>query len=491
MVASECYPLVKTGGLADVVGALPLGLAEFGCDVRVMLPSYPVVAAALPDARDLLSIDDLFGGPATVKLGRSLTGLDILAVDAPHLFDRPGNPYLGPNGHDWSDNHFRFAALALAAARITAEAPDGWRAEIVHAHDWQAGLTPLYLGTAMALPPPVVFTVHNIAFPGLCPASELPTLELPPEGFTPAGFEYYGQVSFLKAGLVYSDRLTTVSPTYAAELQTAPFGMGFDGVLRARRGDLVGILNGIDETVWNPETDPTLAAPYSARTLPRKKLTRSALQTEMGLDQDPAALLFCVVSRLTDQKGLDLLAGNLPWLVAQGGQLALLGSGTRDLEILFAAAASRYPGRVGVKLAYDEPLSHRMIAGADAILVPSRFEPCGLTQLYGLRYGTVPIVARTGGLADSVIDANAAAREAGVATGIVFDPIDAEGLRRALSRAFELFADRAVWRGLVRNGMRQPVGWSRSAARYQGLYRTLVDGQSAAGAAEEEISDVA
>jgi starch synthase len=475
MVASECYPLIKTGGLADVVGALPRGLAAMGCRTRVMLPNYPAVAAGILEPRPVARYDDLFGGPATLLAARSRNGLDVLALDARHLFARSGNPYLGADGRDWSDNHLRFAALALAAARFVADAPDDWSTDVVHCHDWQAGLVPVYLREEMSAPPPVAFTIHNIAFPGLCAASALAALGLPPAGFTPAGFEYYGQISFLKAGLVYADALTTVSPTYAVELQSPAFGMGFEGVLQARRADLVGILNGVDDEVWNPGTDPFIKAPYGPDAPEGKPVNRAALQDTMGLDPDPAALLFCVVSRLTGQKGLDLLGEHLPTLVARGGQLALLGTGSPDLEALFREAGARHRGRIGVKIGYDEPLSHLFVAGADAILVPSRFEPCGLTQLYGLRYGTVPVVARTGGLADSVIDATDAARAVGVATGIVFDPIDSEGFGRALARAFELFADRDAWTGLVRNGMRHPVGWSRSAGQYAALYRGLAE----------------
>jgi starch synthase len=475
MVASECFPLVKTGGLADVVGALSGALQAFGCHVRVMLPYYPAVATQLREPR-VISAFHVFGAPASMIAGRSENGLEIVALDAPHLYGRPGSPYLDPEGRDWSDNHRRFAALSRAAARLVATSPDGWGAGVVHCHDWQSGLTPVYITAAMTATPPVVFTIHNIAFPGLCAADEVEALGLPANGFNPVGFEYYGKVSLLKAGLVYSDRLTTVSPTYATELQTPAFGMGFDGVLRARRAVLIGILNGIDETTWNPETDRFAAAAYSARSFDGKRVNRAAVQQKMALDPDEAALLVCVISRLTNQKGLDILAEALPVLIGLGGQLALLGTGDSELEATFTAAAAAYPGRVGVRIAYDEALSHLLLAGADAILVPSRFEPCGLTQHYGLRYGTIPIVARTGGLADSIIDANTAATTAGVATGIMFDPIDTEGLGRAFGRAAALFADPTLWSDLVRAAMKQQVGWSRSAARYAALYQELAGG---------------
>ena len=478
MVASECFPLVKTGGLADVVGALPAALAEGGCETRVLLPAYPTVAAGLSVTQTVATFDSLFGGPARLVLGKAQGGLEIVALEAPHLFDRPGNPYVGPDGSDWPDNHRRFAALAAAATQYAADPGDGWTADLVHCHDLQAGLTPVYLKRYMRVPPPVVFTIHNIAFQGCFPAAAVSELGLPLEMYTPAGFEYWHQVSFLKAGLVFSDRLTTVSPTYATELRTPRFGMGMEGVLTARAADLVGILNGIDDTAWNPATDRSIAARYSAKEPAGKAKDRAAVQAEMGLQPDPAALLACVISRLTYQKGLDLLAAALPALLTGGGQLALLGTGTPELEAMFVAAAHRYPGRVASRIAYDEGLSHRLIAGADAIVVPSRFEPCGLTQMYGLRYGTVPIVARTGGLADSVIDANEAAMQAGVATGVVFDPIDTDGMRAALRRALALHADGAVWRSMMLAGMRQDVGWVRSAAKYRALYEVLV---SAAG----------
>lgn len=474
MVASECFPLVKTGGLADVVGALPRALIPFDCHARVMLPGYPSVTEQLSHPTVVGTFGDLFGGPAKMVAGRSETGLEIVSLEAPHLYERAGNPYLDPDGRDWPDNHLRFAALCRAAARFAALAPDGWPVDVLHCHDWQAGLTPIYVRAEARAAPPTVFTIHNIAFAGLCAATERERLGLPATGFSIEGYEYWGQISFLKAGLVYSDRLTTVSPTYAKELQTPAFGMGFDGVLRQRQADLIGILNGVDETTWNPETDRLTAATYSARSLGNKKLNRAAVQKQMRLDPDPDSLLVCVVSRLTHQKGLDLLAETLPTLIDLGGQLALLGTGTPELEAMLMKAMRSYPGRVGVRIAYDEALSHLLLAGSDAILVPSRFEPSGLTQLYGLRYGTIPIVARTGGLADSVIDANLSAVTARVATGIMFDPVDAGGLREAYNRAAALFADPIAWHNLIEAAMNQPVGWLRSASRYTALYADVM-----------------
>lgn len=471
-VASECVPFVKTGGLADVVGALPGALAAEGIEARVLLPGYPAVKAALPADAVAHPAGPLSGGPATLLAARA-GGLDLLVLDAPTLFERPGNPYLGPDGKDWPDNHLRFGALCRTAAQVALEGIAGWRPAVVHAHDWQGGLVPAYLRLAGGGAPPSVMTVHNIAFQGLFPAATLASLELPASSFTHTGVEFHGQVGFLKAGLAYADRLTTVSPTYARELADPAFGLGLEGLVAHRRKDFTGILNGIDLTAWDPASDVGLAAPYSASRLAPKATNRKALARRFRLDANRGAPLFCVISRLTRQKGLDLLLAALPRLLARGARLAVLGTGEADLEAGFAEAARDNPGRVGAVIGYDEPLAHLMQGGADAILVPSRFEPCGLTQLYGLRYGTLPVVARTGGLADTVIDANEAALQAGVATGFQFSPITAAALADAIDRACDAFADRALWRGMMRRAMKQPVGWQTSASAYAGIYHAL------------------
>jgi starch synthase len=476
-VASECVPFVKTGGLADVVGALPGALAAEGVEVRLLLPAYPAVKAALPARAKAFDPGKLPGGRAQI-IAAEAAGLDILALDAPRLFGRPGNPYLGPDGKDWPDNHLRYGALCRAAARIALDGIAGWRPDIVHSHDWQGGLVPAYLklGTAKAAAqaPPTLITIHNIAFQGLFPAASVAALGLPERGFSPEGFEFFGQLGFLKAGLAYADRIATVSPTYARELASTEYGMGLEGLIAHRRADLSGILNGIDLAAWNPAGDPLIAAPYTAGRLAPKAKNRKALAERFRLDGNGAAPLFCVVSRLTRQKGLDLLLEALPRLLARGARLAVLGSGDADLEAAFAAAARDNPGRVGVVIGYDEALSHLMQAGADAILVPSRFEPCGLTQLYGLRYGTLPVVARTGGLADTVIDANEAALQAGVATGFQFSPVAAAPLADAVDRTCDAFADRKLWTAMVRRAMKHPVGWKTSAAAYAKTYTELL-----------------
>ena len=473
-VASELAPLVKTGGLADVAGALPGALAPLGWRLRTLLPGYPAVLARLKSGREVWREARLFGGPGRV-LAAKVAGLDLLVLDAPHLFAREGGLYLGPDGKDWPDNAERFAALSWAGAAIASGEAGGWRPEAVHLHDWQAALVPAYLrerGAGLRERgggPGTLITVHNIAFHGLAAAEKLSRLRLPASGFTPSGFEYWGRISALKAGLVWADRLSTVSPTYARELLTPEFGMGLDGVLRARAADLTGILNGIDEAVWNPAADPAIRSYANPRGKPKN---RAALCAELGIEM-PAGPLCVVVSRLSEQKGLDLLLAALPRLLAAGGALALLGSGDAVLEAAWRKAAAASPGRVAVKIGYDEAFAHRLIAGGDAILVPSRFEPCGLTQLYGLRYGTLPVVALTGGLADTVIPANDAALRAGVATGLQFHPVTAGALGDALERVVALHAEPEIWARMQRNAMRHPVGWEASAPAYAALYEGL------------------
>ncbi|MBK5945074.1 starch synthase [Rhodobacter veldkampii DSM 11550] len=470
-VASECVPLVKTGGLADVVGALPGALAGQGWQMRVMIPAYPGVVAQLDAPRVVWEVADLFGGPGRVLLGQC-GALEVMVLEAPHLFARGGGPY-SEGGRDFSDNAERFAALSWAAAQI-AQAGDaeGWRAQVLHAHDWQAGLAPAYLRYAGAAVK-TVMTVHNIAFQGHVVADRLAALRLPLSEFHPGGFEYWGNVSTLKAGLMTADAITTVSPRYAEELMRPEFGLGLEGVIAARAGVLHGILNGIDAEVWSPETDPEIT-PYSGRSLKGKADNRRALLEEFGLAEAPGPLVI-LVSRLTHQKGIDLIAPAIEPLLEAGGGLCVLGSGDTWAEAAMLGLAARYRGRVGVRIGYDEALSHRMFAGGDAVLVPSRFEPCGLTQLYGLRYGTLPVVAATGGLADTVIGATPATLAAAAATGVVFHPVDALGLRQALRRLGQLYADGKGWAAMQRRAMKADLGWQASAARYAAVYESLCD----------------
>lgn len=467
-VASECVPLVKTGGLADVAGALPAALAPLGWDMRVLVPAYRSLRPRIADWPEVWREEGLWGGAGIVRQG-VVDGVTVLALDAPHLFDREGGPYGGPHG-DWWDNPQRFAALSWVAARIAREGLADWKPDVLHAHDWQAGLAPAYLAFGGAGGVGTVITIHNIAFQGWAPSTLLGELRLPRSEFHPGALEYYGGLSMLKAGLVTADRVTTVSPHYAEELMRPEFGMGLQGVIAARaaEGAVSGILNGVDTAVWSPEAGPH---PFSTRSMKGKAEARAALCDEFGLGvPGPLAIL---VSRLTDQKGIDILPAAVPDFIAGGGGLLVLGSGDPALEAAMQALVTRFPGRVAVRIGYDEALSRRMFAGGDAVLVPSRFEPCGLTQMYGLRFGTLPVVSAVGGLSDTVIDASPAALAAGVATGVVFHPVDALGLGQALRRLLALHADRAVWTTLQKNAMRQPLGWETSAAAYAALYAGL------------------
>ncbi len=464
--ASEAFPLVKTGGLADVVGALPRALATQGVEVRTLVPGYPAVTAALGAADPVYAIPTLHGGAARVLAGHA-GGLDLFVLDAPHLFDRPGNPYTGPDGRDWPDNPQRFGALARVAADIGLGAVPGWVPGAVHCHDWQTGLAPAYLALAGGARPRTVMTIHNLAFTGQVPMALWRELGLPPEALGVDGVEFYGALGFMKAGLFYADAITAVSPTYAAEIRTQASGCGFDGLLRSREGVLHGILNGIDEGVWDPWTDPHLPARFRRGHLRNRRKCKAALQAGLGLQAGPDTPLFGMVSRLTGQKGMDLVLGALPHLLAAGAQLAVLGSGEPALEDAARAAQASHPGQVACVIGYDEALSHQLVAGSDALLVPSRFEPCGLTQMMAMRYGAVPVVTRVGGLADTVVDANEAAVRAGVATGVVTDPNPA-GLEGALHRTLALWASPA-WAQMQRAGMVAEVGWAASAARYAAI----------------------
>ncbi len=472
MVASECAPLIKTGGLADVVGALPAALFGHGIECRILLPAYPSLQPLLSDGRQVAKFSDLPGGYGQLVLV-SAHGIDLLLLDAPQLFDRPGLPYTDPDGADWADNHLRFGALAQAAARVGLNGVDGWQPDIVHAHDWQAALTPVYLKQSGQEVPKSVLTIHNIAFQGRFGPHVLSDLGLRGDWFHPEALEFHGDLGFLKGGLMFADRITTVSPTYAREILTPQYGLGLEGVLQSRAAILSGILNGIDTGIWDPLSDPALARGYNARSLGRKAESRARIADRVGLDPDAGGPLFCVISRLTEQKGLDALADAVPHIVERGGQLSVLGSGETNLEQAFADAGQRFAGSVGAAIGYDEDFAHLLQGGSDAILIPSRFEPCGLTQLYGLRYGTLPVVARTGGLADTVIDANVAALNAECATGFVFDNVTKTGIEAVLDRVFDCFDDKKKWQAMQRAAMRQAVGWDPSALEYAELYKSL------------------
>ena len=469
-VASEVYPLIKTGGLADVAGALPAALAKQGVTMRTLMPGYPAVMAALEKPVAIHSFAKLMGGTATLLAGKA-KGLDVFVLDAPHLFDRAGNPYLGPDGKDWPDNAQRYAALSQVAAQLAKGELGNYKADLLHLHDWQAALAAVYVKYNGG--PKSVMTVHNIAFKGEFPAAYFNILDLPPQAFAIDGVEFYGNISFLKGGLAAANVITTVSPTYANEICTADYGMGLEGLLQSRRASLSGIVNGIDVDVWNPATDKTLAANYSAADISARVANKRAIEKRFNLETGDG-IIHGVVSRLTWQKGLDIFASLLDWLVGTGARLALIGTGEAAIEAAVMAAAAKHPGRIGVVTAYDEALSHLVQGGCDTMLVPSRFEPCGLTQLYGLRYGCVPVVARTGGLADTIIDANDAALGARVATGVQFSPVDRFSLQNALMRAATLYNNKTAWKNMQLRGMNADVSWDHSAAAYAALYKGLV-----------------
>ena len=474
-VCSEIYPLLKTGGLADVAGALPVAQLRAGVDARVLVPGFPALRAGVLDQELVAEPDD------GVRLYRGVmpdSPLVVYVIDAPHWYDRPGNPYADANNRAYSDNDHRFALLGWIAAQLAQGLDPAWRAQIVHAHDWHAGLAPAYLKAAEQASgqriAASVQTIHNLAYQGNFPAYAFGALHLPAHFYAADGLEFYGMCSFLKAGLYYADKLTTVSPTYAREIQGVEQGCGFDGLLRQRSGDLTGILNGVDDTVWNPATDPFIPQPYAVDDLAGKRAGKAALQRAYGLALQDTAPLFCIVSRLTEQKGLHLVLDALPGIVARGGQLMVLGAGDTAFEAQLTAAATAHPEAVAVHLGYDEQLAHRLIAASDVIMVPSRFEPCGLTQLYGLKYGTLPLVRRVGGLADTVVDAALENLDDQRATGFVFDRFDSAGIDAAVRRAFALYKRANEWEDVQAHAMQQQFGWDAAAAQYRTLYQQIV-----------------
>lgn len=473
-VASEAYPIIKTGGLADVVGALPGALAPHGVTVTTLLPGYPSVLRGLGAGEVIHTYKSLLGVKA--KLVRhSDAVVDLIVLDAPALFAREGGPYGDATGAEWPDNWQRFAALGHVAADLAGGLVPALDFDLVHAHDWQAATAPVYMryGNAKAKKTPSILTIHNLAFQGRYGPEIFKALDLPETAFHIDGIEYYGGVGYLKGGLQCATAITTVSPSYAQEIRHPEFGMGLEGMINARAASVRGIVNGIDIEVWNPATDPHLKAPFSAAKLGDRAGNRAAVEVLFGLTASKGPL-FCVVSRLTWQKGIDVLIDLFDDIVAMGGQLAILGAGDAALEAAAVAASGRHTGQIGIRIGYDEALSHLLQGGSDAIIVPSRFEPCGLTQLYGLRYGCIPVVARTGGLADTIIDANEAAVSAGVATGFQFDGVTHDNLRHALRRTVTAFAQRKEWQSLQKNAMKADFSWTRSGLRYAQLYKELV-----------------
>jgi starch synthase len=470
LVASEIYPLAKTGGLADVCGALPKALREAGVDVRLLMPAYP---SAIANVAGLRRVGELAGvGASASLLAGTLPGteLPIWLLDCAHLYQRPGTPYQDVNGSEWPDNALRYGALCRAAVEIACGRAAPWRADVVHCNDWHTGLIPLLLRSEGAMRPRSVFTIHNAAFQGNVALSAAQMLGLDADASTLAGIEYYGQMSFLKSGTVFADKITTVSPTYARELRTPEYGCGMHGVFESRAADLLGILNGIDTEVWNPARDEHLARRYSSGDRNGKRECKAALQASLGLRVDENAPLAISASRLTTQKMADVLLRELPDLMRghPDMQFALLGCGDRGLESGFEQFARGHPGRVAVEIGYREAAAHRLHAGADILLHGARFEPCGLAQLYAMQYGTIPVVRRVGGLADSVFDVNSASS---AANGFVFDDSTGAALRRAVDRCLAMYAgDRGSWNALIDRAMRADFSWRRSAKNYTALF---------------------
>jgi starch synthase len=478
--AAEIFPLAKTGGLADVAAALPRALVQLGVDVRLMMPGYP---QALDSAVGKRVVAELPGGPGSppsqiISAFTPDTRLPLLLLDCPPLYRREGGPYQDRDGRDWADNAQRFAHLCRVAADVARGAVfSDWQADVVHCNDWHTGLLPAHLSLSRGYRPPVLLTIHNLAFQGVFPCEIFDSLGLNGAMLSPEGMEFHGKVSFLKAGLVYSDALTTVSPTYAQEILTPAAGCGLDGVLRRRAADLVGILNGIDENIWSPANDCHLPELYNAANLDGKESCKAHLRQELGLENDERPLI-AIVNRLTKQKMADLVAESVDQITGQGAQLALVGDGEREIESSFLGTARNHPGRVAVRIGYQEPLAHRLFAGADIVLAAARFEPCGLTPIYAMRYGSLPVVRRTGGMADAVTPANRETMREGTATGFAFDRATREDMLASVEYALKTYKDAPRWQRMQIQAMQRDSGWTSAAQQYLTLYEKLLAGRN-------------
>jgi starch synthase len=486
IVSSEAVPYAKTGGLADVAGALPLELAKLGHDVILLLPHYRCLSESgrsfLPIGRiQVMTPKGLIDTPieeSILPVGQGDCRVRVWTIRNDAFFDRLG--LYQDRGVDYSDNLNRFSFFCRATIEVVAylKTKCHWNAHILHLHDWQTALCAVYLNTVARDRPDVqgirtVLTLHNVGYQGHFPGVQFGNLGLPPSLFTPAGLEYYGMVNLLKGGIVFADYVTTVSPTYAREILTPEFGFGLEGVLHNRADQILGILNGIDIDRWNPETDSYLSANFSVSDRSGKRVCKQALQREFQLPELSVPLLG-VIARLTSQKGLDLVATIAPQLMAMDLQLVMLGTGEPELEAKFKALQARYPHRMGLRIGFDEGLAHRIEGGADVFVMPSRYEPCGLSQLYSLRYGTVPVVRKTGGLADTVVPLTARARKVGQATGFHVEEDTADALLAVLRRTVSVYQDRSKWDQLVEAGMTTDVSWTRSAKDYDRLFASLV-----------------
>ncbi len=472
---SEVAPLIKTGGLADVSGALPTALRALGLDVRVIVPGYTTLMKQCADYEVVTTFAHLVGfPPSRLLFGHMENKVPLYVLDCPALYQRAGGPYQDTTGHDFADNPQRFALLSKVAAILGSRAtPLTWHPDLVNCNDWQTGLTPAYLHYMPGSVPSVI-TIHNLAFQGNFAPSQVHALGLPAASYAMQGLEFHGHLSFLKAGLFYADHITTVSPNYAMEIQQEHLGFGMQGLLTERRHELTGILNGIDVDEWNAATDPHLAKHFDRANFAGKAVCKKDLQTKLGLRVEPNTPLLGVVSRFTHQKGLDLLLEIAPRLMELPVQLAMLGSGDVEMQNAARELSLRYPGKIAVTIGFNEALSHQIEAGADMFIMPSRFEPCGLNQMYSQRYGTPPIVHATGGLSDSVEDCDAHTLVNGTASGFVFSGMTADNLYDTIKRAVQLYRAPKDWQVLCKNCMKKDFSWQASAQAYRDVYRNVL-----------------
>ncbi len=477
----ECAPLVKTGGLGDVSAALPAALRSLGIDARVLLPGYTDVLEADAGAIELARLTVL-DQPVRLLESKLPGGVPLIVVDSPALYARGGGPYQADDGDDWEDNALRFGVLSRVAALLgAAGSPLEWRPDVVHCNDWPTAIAPAYLRYGPRPHAATLTTIHNLAFQGVFESSEIAQLQLPPESLGIEGLEYHGRVSFLKGGLVYSDAINTVSPTYAREIQAPELGFGLDGVLRARSNVLYGVLNGIDTALWNPQTDPWIPSRFGPLTLERKLANKLALKQRLGLGGKSDVPLLAMVTRLTHQKGIDLVTAAAGALLATPAQLVVVGTGERELMDKVKSMQERHPQAVATFVGFDEPLAHLVEGGADMFLMPSRFEPCGMNQMYSQRYGTPPIVSATGGLLDTVTDESWAPASAGAttasmaakATGFLMRERTSEALLETVGRAMAAWRDARRWRALQLNGMAKDFGWAAAAKQYAAIYARI------------------
>ena len=470
-ISSEAFPLIKTGGLADVAGSLPVALQKSSQDVRLLLPAYPEVLRTITKNK-IVAVGSCYNQPINIIETR-LPGSKVIVwlVDCPAAFNRPGGPYIDSHGQPWDDNALRFAIFCLAAVNISLNKLDlNWQPDVVHCNDWQSGLVPALLSLHNKRPA-TVFTIHNLAYQGVFDQQTFVDLHLPDEFWHMDGVEFYGQLSFIKGGLAYADKITAVSPNYANEILQAEYGYGLDGLLKSRVEDLSGIINGIDDKYWNPGTDDFLKQKYNRRSLNKKSINKTELQKELALPVDVSIPMIGMVSRLVEQKGLDIILDSLSTLLTLPAQLVILGTGEIHYEMQLSKWALKHPDRLKVIIGYDESLAHRIEAASDIYLMPSTFEPCGLNQLYSLRYGTLPVVTHVGGLADTVVDASEKNIANGTANGFVLKAKSASALLSSIKRVLTLYQKPGVWRQLQINAMSGDLSWQTSAEQYIALYQ--------------------